>query len=164
MGVADRDAGLTDTPQPLLDQEPIAVMERLIAVDEQRAFRCCGSKVGCRRARIFSAQCHGVPSAVTLTSQASGATNMRLVSAKRPSLMRSTQDHEIGAERRARLRRRADEVGDDGAAGLNQAVAHPAHAPRVSMRSSSPKPRSRLMLARTSSALKMTALSKGAAL
>jgi hypothetical protein len=131
VGVADRDAGLTDTPQPLLDQEPIAVMERLIAVDEQRAFRCCGSKVGRRRARIFSAQCHGVPSAVTLTSQASGATNVRLVSAKRASLMRSTQDHEIGAARRASLRRRADEVGDDGAAGLNQAVAHPAHAPRV---------------------------------
>ena len=40
-------------------------------------------------------------------------------------------DREGLAESRARLRRRADEVGDHGTAGLDHAVAHPAHAAGV---------------------------------
>ena len=65
-------------------------MKRLVA-SENKAVGFCGSNDGRSRASACSAQYCGVPSAVTRRSKRLGATNMRLVSSKRPTLMRSSQ-------------------------------------------------------------------------
>src|SRR3981081_3326440 len=87
-----------------------------------------GSNAGRNRASACSAQYCGVPSAVTRRPTRSGATNIRLVSSKRPASIRSTQIVKASPKAARVSPGRTDKVGDDSAAGLDHAVAHPSHA------------------------------------
>ena len=88
----------------------------------------CGSNAGRSWTSACSAQYCGVPSGPTRRSNFSGATNIRLVSSKRPGLDAIEPNRKCLAERGTGLFRRANEIRDHGAAGFNNAVAHPAHA------------------------------------
>src|SRR5580658_8202191 len=122
----------------------------------------CGSKAGRNSASACSAQYCAVPSGPTRRSNLSGATNIRLVSAKRPASMRSSQI--VNASPNTA---RVSSVGQ-----MKSAITvPPASTTRshiqpmrraCSTRSSWVKPRSRDRLARTASALKTTALMSGA--
>src|SRR6266540_6984621 len=112
-----------------------------------------------------SAQYSGDPFAVTRRSKRSGGANIRLVSSKAPAWMRSTQITK--ALPPLMKASRVAGVGQMKSAIAKQPTfttwshSHPMRR-ACSMRSGSENPRSRLMLARTSSALKCTALRRGA--
>ena len=127
--VAHGDAGLPDAAKAFLDQFPVAVMEGLVAADEKgrRRLRVEGRMQLARIVRPKTARALGGDADVAI----SGGTNRRLVSSNRPSWMRSTQTMNAGPKAARVLRRRADEVGDGEGARLDDAVAHPAHAPGV---------------------------------
>ncbi len=109
-----------------------------------------------------SAQKEGEPSRKTRTSQSVGGTKRRLVSAKRPSSIRSTQITKDGPKAA-----RASGVGHTKSASAGTPTrttwsqSHPILR-ACSIRSSGENPKSLLMLARTSSALNQTAPSMGA--
>src|SRR6478735_9514198 len=121
-----------------------------------------GSNAGRNRASACSAQYCGVPSAPTRRSTRSGATNIRLVSSKRPASMRSTQI--VKASPKAA---RVSAVGQMKSAmtvppaSTTRSHIHPIRR-ACSTRSEWVKPRSRERFARTASALNTTALSSGA--
>src|SRR6476646_6342856 len=121
-----------------------------------------GSNAGRNRASACSAQYCGVPSAPTRRSTRSGATNIRLVSSKRPASMRSTQI--VKASPKAA---RVSAVGQMKSAmtvppaSTTRSHIHPMRR-ACSTRSGWVKPRSRDRFARTASALNTTALSSGA--
>jgi|RhiMetdeSRZDD1v2_1073273.scaffolds.fasta_scaffold25030_3 hypothetical protein len=127
-----------------------------------KAVGFCGSNAGRNRASACSAQYCGVPSAATRRSTRSGATNIRLVSSKRPASMRSTQI--VKASPKAA---RVSSVGQMKSAitvppaSTTRSHIHPMRR-ACSTRSAWLKPRSRERFARTASALNTTALSNGA--
>src|SRR6478609_7009407 len=127
-----------------------------------RAVGFCGSNAGRKRASACSAQNCGVPSAPTRRSTRSGATNIRLVSSKRPASMRSIQM--VKASPKAA---RVSAVGQMKSAitvppaSTTRSHIHPMRR-ACSIRSGWVKPRSRDRFARTASALNTTALSSGA--
>jgi hypothetical protein len=88
-----------------------------------------GSNGGRSSAKARSAQKCGAPSGMTRKSKRPGATNIRLVSSKRPSSIRSSQIVKAFSESGAGLRGWADEIGNYRPAGFNHSIAHPAHAP-----------------------------------
>src|SRR3984893_1476924 len=124
-----------------------------------------GSNTGRTRWAIWSIQYSGVPSAGMRKSYFSGGTNIRLVSSNRPLRMRST--HTMKAAPPSVKASRVCGVGQ-----MKSATAKPptlttrSHSQPMrracSTRSASEKPRSLLTFLRTSSALKCTALSRGA--
>src|SRR3954469_6752306 len=127
-----------------------------------KAVGFCGSNAGRNWASACSAQYCGVPSALTRRSTWSGATNIRLVSSKRPVSMRSTQM--VKASPKAA---RVSVVGQMKSAmtvppaSTTRSHIHPMRR-ACSTRSGWVKPRSRDRFARTASALNTTALSSGA--
>src|SRR4051812_40369097 len=127
-----------------------------------RAVGFWGSNAGRKRASACSAQYCGVPSAPTRRSTRSGATNIRLVSSKRPASMRSTKM--VKASPKAA---RVSVVGQMKSAmtvppaSTTRSHIHPMRR-ACSTRSRWVKPRSRDRFARTASALNTTALSSGA--
>ena len=121
-----------------------------------------GNSSGISFLEIRSAQARAVPSGVTRSSYRSGGVKSIFVSSKRPAEMRSSQIVKAGPN--ASL---VSAVGQTKSAmAVPPAFTTWSHNQPIrlacSIRSSIEKPRSRLRLARTSSALKMTALISGA--
>ena len=127
LGVAHRDADLPDAGEPFLDQALMAGVEWLEAADEQRGrlLRIEG------RAQLLEDPLRPRlrrsirldPDVETLWP------HEHPVGVVEPAGVDAIdKDGESVAERRARGRGRADEVGDRGAAALDHAVAQPAHA------------------------------------
>src|SRR5580700_11431779 len=126
------------------------------------AVGCCGSKAGRNSASACSAQYCAVPSAPTRRSNFPGATNIRLVSAKRPASMRSSQmvNASPNTERVCSVGQMKSAITVPPASITRSHIQPMRRA--CSTRSSWVKPRSRDRLARTASALKTTALMSGA--
>ncbi len=128
--VSHRDADLSDPPQSFLDQATMAAMKRLIAADEQcRRFLW----VECRTKLCQSLLSPIFRRAVSVDNQIGAlGRDKHLVGILEPAGGDTVDpDGERVAESRAGLNRRADKICDDGSAGLDDPIAHPAHAARV---------------------------------
>jgi hypothetical protein len=127
VGVAHGNTDLSDPAQPLFDQALMAAMERLVAADEQRRRLLRIESRSQQRQRLLG----------PILRRAFGA-DAQIVFVRRnehpvgvgetPGIDAVEPDDKRIAEYGAGLLGRADEIGDHGAAGLDDAVAHPAHA------------------------------------
>jgi len=130
VGVAHRDADLSDATQSLFDQSLMTGMERLVASDEQRGRLLRVERRAKQRQRTFGPEFRRAVGGDVQTDVV-GCDEHPVGVFEPASFDAVDPDHKGLAEGGARLRRRADEIGDHGAAGLDHPVAHPTHAARM---------------------------------